>query len=91
MEIKHQIILYVYFIATNSFFFQKAMSSNEDLDGQKTISFTSRDRCSNAKQVNDVIKTIFKLNINETLSENNHRVHCYKQELCNRAVHTEYS
>ncbi len=72
------------------FFFYKAMIRNEEYDVQRTLRHIHADGCPDGKQVKNIIEAILKLNINETLSEDNHKIHCYKDELSNRTIHGQY-
>jgi len=66
------------------------MMLTEDNNLQRTVHFIDRDGCPKEKQMNNIIKTILKLQINETLLEDNHKIYCCKQELGNRAIHGQY-
>jgi len=63
------------------------MIPDKDYDVQRTLRSIHRDVRSREKQMNDTMKIILKMNINETLSEDKHKIHGCNQELCNRAIH----
>jgi hypothetical protein len=69
------------------FVFREKNFDENTLNLQRLVRSIHKDGRSREKPVNDRIKIILTMNINETLSEDNHKIHGCNQELCNRAVH----
>ncbi len=80
-------MLNVWYVWIRLFFSSKAMIPDKDYDVQRTVRSIHRDGRSREKPVNNRIKIILTMNINETLSEDKHKIHGCNQELCNRAIH----